>query len=191
MVALPGDIVESELTDIPEVTIAALSAPTSTVVAGDTARVHALVDSWTARDLMARIVPVEVASHSPQVDPILADIATALADLRPRPARTPVYSTVLPDPRTAAPFDAAYWVDNLRLPVRFGAAVRAALADGHDIFVELSPHPLLVHPVRENADAARHEATVLSTIRRGGNTTQRFHTQIGALHCAGATVTWP
>lgn len=185
MVALPGDVVEVELADVPEVTIAALSAPTSTVVAGTTDRVRALVDAWTARDLMARVVPVDVASHSPQVEPILADLGAELAGLRPRPSHVRVYSTALPDPRISPAFDASYWIDNLRHRVRFSTAVTAALADGHRLFVEISPHPLLAHALRENAELSGHPATVLSSIRRGSGSAVRFHTQLGALHCAG------
>ncbi|MFI9456563.1 acyltransferase domain-containing protein [Amycolatopsis sp. NPDC052450] len=186
MVALPWDTVETELADVPEVTVAAHSGPTSTVVAGGRDRVRTLVDRWAARDLMAKLVPVEVASHSPQVEPILADLSTELSALRPRPARVPVYSTVLPDPRSTAAFDAAYWTANLRRPVRFSAAVRAALDDGHRAFVEISPHPLLAHALRENAGAGK--VAVLSSIRRGGDALLRFRTQVGALHCAGAPV---
>ncbi|WP_459961518.1 FCD domain-containing protein [Nocardia sp. IFM 10818] len=47
------------------------------------------------------------------------------------------------------------------------------------------------HAARENADTSGHEATVLSTIRRGGNAALRFRTRVGALHCAGGAVTWP
>ncbi|MFC3455050.1 acyltransferase domain-containing protein [Amycolatopsis speibonae] len=188
MVALPWDTVDAELADVPEVTVAAHSGPTSTVVAGGRDRVRTLVERWAARDLMAKLVPVEVASHSPLVEPILADLGTELSGLRPAPARVPVYSTVLPDPKSPAAFDAAYWTANLRRPVRFSAAVQAALDDGHRAFVEISPHPLLAHALRENA--GDREAAVLSSIRRGGDALLRFRTQVGALHCAGAPVSF-
>ncbi|MGW4828828.1 acyltransferase domain-containing protein [Amycolatopsis japonica] len=186
MVALPWDTVETELADVPEVTVAAHSGPTSTVVAGGRDRVRSLVDRWAARELMAKLVPVEVASHSPQVEPILAELGAELSGLRPGRARVPVYTTVLPDPEAPAAFDAAYWTANLRRPVRFSAAVRAALDDGHRAFVEISPHPLLAHALRENAGDGK--VAVLSSIRRGGDALLRFRTQVGALHCAGAPV---
>ena len=66
----------------------------------------------------------------------------------------PYYSATLDDPRAQPAWDAGYWVDNLRHPVRFAAAVQAALEDGHRVFAELSPHPLLTRAVEQTADAA-------------------------------------
>ena len=45
-----------------------------------------------ARGVMAREVAVDVASHSPQVDPILAELAEVLADLAPSARTVPFYS---------------------------------------------------------------------------------------------------
>ncbi len=193
MVALSEQEVRADLAEHGHggVSIAALSGPTSTVIAGEPGQVSALVAAWEARELMARTVKVEVASHSPQVEPILPELAAALATLRPARPRVRFYSTVLDDPRAQPALDAGYWTSNLRRPVRFASAVNAALADGHRLFVEVSPHPLLTHALRENAEHAGLSATVLSTVRRGGDAALRFRTQLGALHCAGAPLNWP
>ena len=57
---------------VDDVVVAVVSSPQSTVVAGSTESVRKLVAAWEERDVMAREVAVDVASHSPQVDPILA-----------------------------------------------------------------------------------------------------------------------
>ena len=103
---------------------------------------------------MAREVAVDVASHSPQVDPILDELADALAELTPMTPTVPYYSATLYDPRDEPVWDADYWVDNLRHTVRFAAAVQAALEDGYRVFGELSPHPLLTHAVEQTAEAS-------------------------------------
>ena len=103
------------------------------------------------RDVMAREVAVDVASHSPQVDPILDELAAALADLEPMAPKVPYYSATLFDPRERPVCDAGYWVDNLRHTVQFAAAVQAALEDGYRVFAELSPHPLLTRAVEQTA----------------------------------------
>ena len=71
---------------------------------------------------MAREVAVDVASHSPHVDPILVELAEVLAELAPRTPTVPFYSATLEDPRALPACDAQYWVDNLRQsgPVRRG-----------------------------------------------------------------------
>ena len=48
---------------------------------------------------MAREVAVDVASHSPQVDPILDDLTEALEDISPMEPTVPYYSATLYDPR--------------------------------------------------------------------------------------------
>ncbi|WP_309142995.1 acyltransferase domain-containing protein, partial [Streptomyces javensis] len=145
-VGLGADEVQAELDSggaAEAVTVAVMAAPGSTVVAGDTAHIERLVAGWQARSVPAAPIAVDVASHSPQVDPLLADLRTALADLEPRRPEVPFYTTVLDDPHSRPAFDADYWCANLRHPVRFSAAVAAAAADRHLVYVEISPHPVI------------------------------------------------
>src|SRR5208337_4239119 len=111
-------------------------------------------------------VAVDVASHSPQVDPILAELTEALADLSPQAPQVPYYSATLFDPRERPACDAGYWADNLRHTVRFSAAVRAAMDDGYRVFAELSPHPLLTHAVEQTAASIGMPVAALAGMRR-------------------------
>ncbi|WP_432253934.1 SDR family NAD(P)-dependent oxidoreductase [Streptomyces sp. HNM1019] len=172
------------------VTVAVMAAPGSTVVAGDTAQVERLVAGWQARSVPAALIAVDVASHSPQVDPLLADLRTALADLEPRRPEVPFYTTVLDDPHTTPAFDADYWCANLRHPVRFSAAVAAAAADRHLVYVEISPHPVITHPVLAGLAGLVEDPVVLPTLRREEDEPTTFRTQLAALHCAGVPVDW-
>ena len=167
-VELPALAVQSELTaqGVDDVVVAVVSSPQSTVVGGATETVRELVDAWEQRDVMAREVAVDVASHSPQVDPILAELTEVLADLSPQAPQVPYYSATLFDPRERPACDAGYWVDNLRHTVRFSAAVRAALDDGYRVFAELSPHPLLTHAVEQTAPSIDMPVAALAGIRR-------------------------
>ena len=84
-VELPAKQVNSELMarGIDDVAISVVASPQSTVIGGATDKVRELVARWEQRDVMAREVAVDVASHSPQVDPILHDLAAALARSQP------------------------------------------------------------------------------------------------------------
>ena len=173
---------------IEDVVVAVVASPQSTVIGGDTAKVRELVADWERRDVMAREVAVDVASHSPQVDPILADLAAALTDLTPMTPRIPFYSATRPDPRAVPECDAGYWVDNLRQTVRFAAAVRAALEDGHRVFGELSPHPLLTRAVEQTAQGLETPAAALAGLRREQPTPHGLLDFVADLHNAGAAV---
>ncbi len=111
-VELPAQQVLSELAarGVNDVVLSVVASPQSTVVGGAKESVRELVAEWEARGVMAREVAVDVASHSPQVDPILDDLAEALEDIEPCEPTVPYYSATLYDPRDPADFDAYYWV---------------------------------------------------------------------------------
>ncbi|WBB61969.1 type I polyketide synthase [Streptomyces sp. WMMC500] len=200
-VELDAETVEAEIAEADsdpaaptgQVSIAVLGAPGSTVVAGDTDRVHRMVQDWQARCIPASTIAVDVASHSPQVEPLLDDLRAALDGLTPGSPRVPFYSTVHDDPRQQPAFDSDYWCENLRRPVRFAAALAAAAADRHSLYVEISPHPVVSRALTSSLTALPDQATepvVLPTLLRKEDELTTLRVQLAALHCAGGTVDW-
>lgn len=189
-VELPAQQVLSELAarGINDVVLSVVASPKSTVVGGAKESIRELIADWESRDVMAREVAVDVASHSPQVDPILDDLADALEDLDPSEPDVDYYSATLYDPRDIADWDADYWVDNLRHAVRFAAAVQAALEDGYRVFTELSPHPLLTHAVDQTASSLDISHAALASVRREQELPYGLRGVLADLHNAGAQV---
>jgi len=194
-VELPAQQVRAELArrakgakDPKEVVIAVVASPQSTVIGGAPRAVRDLVAAWEGRDVLAREVAVDVASHTPQVDPILDELSHVLADVTPMTPKVPYYSATLFDPRERPVCDARYWVDNLRHTVRFSAAVRAALEDGYRVFGELSPHPLLTRAVEQTAAGLDIPVAALAGMRRNQPLPHGLHGLVAELHCAGAAV---
>ncbi|MGW2327769.1 beta-ketoacyl synthase N-terminal-like domain-containing protein [Streptomyces sp. NPDC001700] len=167
--------------DFPGVHVAVHSSPSQKVVTGDEPVVARLVRRLEREGRVARAMRVVGAGHSPQVEPLLAELAQELAGLRGAPPRVPVYSTVLDDPRGDSVFDAAHWAANLRRPVRLDRAVAAAAADGHGAFVEISPHPVLARAVADTAPGA----LAVGTLRRDADGSAGFLAQVGALYAGG------
>ncbi|WP_280833185.1 sulfolipid-1 biosynthesis phthioceranic/hydroxyphthioceranic acid synthase [Mycolicibacterium frederiksbergense] len=189
-VELPAKQVLSELTGrgITDVVVAVVASPESTVIAGATQPVRDLVADWERRGVMAREVPVDVAFHSPQVEPIIGDLTDALADLKPMPPEVPFYSATVFDPREQPVCDAAYWVTNMRRMVRFATAVQAALEDGHRVFAELSPHPLLTRALEQTARSRETPMAALAAMRREQALPNGLRGFLVDLHSAGAAV---
>ncbi|ORB67817.1 sulfolipid-1 biosynthesis phthioceranic/hydroxyphthioceranic acid synthase [Mycolicibacterium tusciae] len=189
-VELPEQTVRDELTSrgIDDVVVAVVASRQTTVIGGETQTIRDLVASWDQREVMAREVAVDVASHSPQVDPILADLASALAELTPTSPAIPFYSSTRPDQRAMPLCDPDYWVDNLRQTVRFSAAVQAALQDGHRVFAELAPHPLLTRAVEQTAQGIDTPVAALAGLRRDQPSPHGLLDVVSDLHCAGAAV---
>lgn len=190
-VGLDADTVRAELADSAAgtVSVAVLSAPDSTVVAGRTTEVSRLAAAWEARKIPVFPIAVDVASHCPLVDPVLPALRSALAGLDPRSPKVPFYSTVVDAGRTPA-FDADYWCDNLRRPVRFAEAVAAAAADRHLVYTEISPHPVVTHSIERSLAGLVTDPVVLPTLRREEDEQATFRTQLAALHCAAVPVDW-
>ncbi|WP_207631575.1 MULTISPECIES: type I polyketide synthase [unclassified Actinopolyspora] len=192
-VDLPAEEVERELAAAGArgVVVAVVAAPESTVVAGEAEEVARLVRRWDEADRMVREVAVDVASHSPQVAPILDTLLSTLCTLTPGSPEVAFYSTVLPgEDSSRLSFDAAYWADNLRRPVRFADAVSAALDDGHRVFAELGPHPLLTRAIGDTAAARQVDVAVSVALRRDEDDPAAVLSAIGAVHCAGGRLDW-
>lgn len=136
------------------ISVAVSNARRSTVLSGAPGALAEVLAKLEARGIFCRRVKVDVASHSPQVDPLLPALVNALAKLTPRPAEVTMQSTVTGEPLQGFELDAHYWADNLRQPVRFEQSIRSLISKGVTLFVEISPHPLLLTAM---ADILREE----------------------------------
>ncbi|RJL35486.1 type I polyketide synthase [Bailinhaonella thermotolerans] len=186
-VALPADRVAAEIDGLDGVSVAVVTAPSSTVVAGHAETVRELMARWQERGVLCKRISVVVAAHSPQVEPILGDLAERMSWLAGAPPEVPFYSTS-EDPRRPFVFDAAYWTANLRNPVRFDLACRALIEDGRRLFLEVSPHPLLIPAVEETAAALRVPVITTPSLARDRDARAAMCASAAALHLAGAPV---
>ncbi|MFF8104482.1 type I polyketide synthase [Streptomyces sp. NPDC016640] len=147
--------------------VAAVNSPGSCAVAGEPEALAELVAQLTGEGVHARPIPgVDTAGHSPQVDALRTHLLEVLAPVAPRPAGIPFYSTVTGGLLDGTELDAPYWYRNMREPVEFERATRALIADGHDVFLETSPHPMLAVALEETVTDAGTDAAVLGTLRR-------------------------
>ncbi|WP_026360449.1 type I polyketide synthase [Amycolatopsis nigrescens] len=169
----------------PGVSVAVYTSPTQCTISGDAAEVAALVAYAESIGKLARRLTVTSAGHSPAVDAVLAEFRAGLGTLPAGPPLTTFYSSVLDDPRGTPVFDEDYWVANLRRPVRFTHALAAAMADGHQMFVEISPHPIAATAVEQTATVRGHDAVALPTLSRRAADRDDFLTSLAALHAAG------
>ncbi|MFJ9558584.1 SDR family NAD(P)-dependent oxidoreductase [Streptomyces fuscichromogenes] len=185
-VDLPADEVRRELADVPDVDVAVSNGPRRTIVSGRTEAVEKLLADLAERAVLARIVKVDVASHSSQVDPLLDALRAALAPVRPRRGQVPLRSTVTGELLTGEELDAGYWVRNLRDEVRFHAALDAETAGTEAAaVVEISPHPVLSAAVRECLPEERTDDQVVPSLLRDTDDLTALLTSVGQLHQAG------
>ncbi|MFI9764846.1 type I polyketide synthase [Streptomyces sp. NPDC051963] len=163
--------------------MAAANGPRNSVVSGDPEALTELIAHCESEGIRARRIPVDYASHSAQVEEIREDILTALAGIRPRPGVEGFFSTVDTGRIDTATLDAGYWYRNLRSTVELDACVRELAAEGHRVFIECTPHPVLTMGVEESADVH-----TVGTLRRGEG--DRFLTALAEAYTSGVDVDW-
>ena len=171
--------------------IAVSNSPRSTVISGDPEAVAAVVNDLTSSDVFCRLVNVDVASHSAQMDPLLSDLRAALADIESGPTSLALHSTVDAAVVDGTSLDAEYWARNLRQPVLFSSVASALAADEHRVFVELSPHPILVPALEQVVRVAANPGVgVLATLRRAESGWGSICHGLAALYVRGTAVRW-
>ncbi|MET7641390.1 SDR family NAD(P)-dependent oxidoreductase [Streptomyces sp. NPDC005438] len=189
-VALPADEVERLLPEYQDrLSLAASNGPRSSVVAGDRKTVEEFVEARKDSDVRAKLIAVDYASHSHHVEPILDQLARELLPLRPMAPQVPFLSTVTGEWIEDADLDAAYWCDNLRQPVRFDQAVRTLADGGYGLFVENSPHPVLLAALEEAVEDSE-QAYAVGSLRRDDGGLDRFLLSLGQAWARGASVDW-
>ncbi|WUI10509.1 SDR family NAD(P)-dependent oxidoreductase [Micromonospora sp. NBC_00421] len=189
-VSLPVDVLRTRLERFGDrLSVAAVNSPGTAAVSGYPDALAELVDELTAEGVHAKAIPgVDTAGHSAQVDVLKEHLMTALAPVSPRSSQIPFYSTVTGGLLDTARMDAAYWYRNMRDPVEFEQATRAMLADGHQGFLEPSPHPMLSVSLQGTAADAGVTATVLGTLRRGRGGARWFGMALGLAHAHGIEI---
>ncbi|HEX6160711.1 MAG TPA: acyltransferase domain-containing protein, partial [Thermoanaerobaculia bacterium] len=170
--------------------IAAVNGPMSTVVSGDPEALDALIAACEREEIRVRRIPVDYASHSPHVEVLRDELHALLADICPRPAQIAFYSSVTAGRIDGGQLDAGYWYRNLLSRVRFEETMRALTDDGHRLFIEASPHPVLLGGIEETLEShgLDHEAAAIGSLQRDHGD---FDRALAEAHVRGARVVWP
>ncbi|MFL6122628.1 type I polyketide synthase [Actinophytocola sp.] len=174
-----------------QVCVAAVNSDHSTTLSGDTAALLEVVEQLRGRGIYSKQLRVNCASHAPQVEPIEADLRAALTDLRPVEPRIPMYSTVF-DREVAGPeLDGAYWAHNLRQPVRFASAVRAAVARRpRTLFIEISTHSVLVPAIEDVLESVAGDQVAVPSLRRDQSELDTMATGLAFAYTHGCRPRW-
>ena len=166
--------------------IVAFNSPSSTLVSGESDALGALLTHLESQAVFCRRVRVDVAAHSPHMDPLLDELFAAVRDVRPSRGTAVVYSTVDGCVLPGEAFDASYWVRNLRRPVLFAQAVEDVLAAGPAVFLEIGPHPVLAPSLQQYTASDSTPLLVLESLRRAEDERASMLDALGRLFVSGA-----
>ncbi|MEU8238199.1 type I polyketide synthase [Actinoplanes missouriensis] len=174
----------------PLVSVAAINSPTAVTLSGDAQILESMAAQLKTFGVFHRFLAVKVPYHSHCMDPLRDDLLAGLADLSPRPATIPLYSTVTGTRIDGGGVNGHYWWQNVRATVLFAAAAREMLADGYTHFVEIGPHPVLAGSLRELIAEQGAEAVVVPSLRRDEPDEEVLLSSLGTLYCHGQDVDW-
>ncbi|HVH45623.1 MAG TPA: type I polyketide synthase, partial [Labilithrix sp.] len=189
-VRLSAERAEALSRDFPgRLVVGAYNGPESVVLSGEAEAVASAVRMLDSEGVETKELRVDYAFHSPQMDPFQSELASALASLKPSSSRLPIVSTVT-GTAEGATFDGAYWVRQMREPVKFAQAARTLLERGQELFVEVGPHPVLLASVDEIATQSSKRAVLVATLKRHAEQSLCAQQALGALHAAGYPIDW-
>nr|VFJ42606.1 MAG: Polyketide synthase dehydratase [Candidatus Kentron sp. DK] len=173
-----------------KISFGAVNSPTALTLSGDGETLEKVAEELEEREVFNRFLQVELAYHSPIMDKLREEMLTSLADLQPRRPDIPLYSTVTGKLVDGPMYDAVYWCDNIRQPVRFAKAIQALIKTGHGLFLEVGPHPVLGNAIKENVSALRAKAQVALSLKRQEPELDTFYRALGDLYTLGCLPDW-
>ncbi|WP_406016411.1 amino acid adenylation domain-containing protein [Streptomyces sp. NBC_00984] len=172
------------------VSVAAVNSPSAVTLAGDREALAELADGLRSEQIFAKFLTVQVPYHSAGMEAIKDELLASLDGLAPRAAKVPVYLTGQEGTAHGSELDADYWWENVRHRVRFRSAVDRLADDGYGLFLEIGPHPVLGHSIRECLEGKATAARTLPSIRRQENEPERFAASLAELHNLGVPIDW-
>jgi len=189
-VALGVDAIMPYIKDMPEVEIACINSPESTVLASSE-NVLKDVSEKLPEGVRKTFIPGGIAFHSSRTEPILESMRSQLSFLNGMPQSWSIPCVSTATGTLSRVTDATYWCDNIRQTVRFQAALEYIFADedeAPEIVVELGPHRTLVSPILQTLSAIQRQAMVIPTLKRDQPGPKQLLEVLGQLYEKGIQV---
>lgn len=194
MISVP--LPEKELKDLlpKELSIGVINNPEISVVSGEVGPLQTFSEYLEQQEIPFTRIKINVAAHSPMLDPILQRFAAHLETVEMRRPTVPYISNVTGSWITLEEAtDPNYWVTHLRHTVRFSAGLETLFQNPNQIILEVGPGRALSSLVRQHPGKV-HQTTTLTSMRHAKEAVpddQYFYLTFGALWADGVDVSWP
>ncbi|GHF47154.1 type I polyketide synthase [Streptomyces morookaense] len=189
-VSLSREEAEKALEGRPQLEIACVNTPRDVTVSGPAGRLAELRADLAREGVACTLLDVDRAFHSPAMDPVKQPLKAALDGLSPAPVRIPMVSTVNASFVKGTELGSAYWWRNVRRPVLFAHAVQHLLGKGHDVFVDIGPHPILQPYLRRLTEKHKTPVAVVPTLAKATDGPAALEHTVATLAAAGARIDW-
>lgn len=170
--------------------IAAINSPTSLVLSGERRPLDAVLEQLESRQIFQRMLPVDCAFHSRQMQQFQDQLIQAIQKIQPQKSAIPIISTVTGRPIAGEALSPEYWAKNLREPVDFAAAMQTLAKSKYNTYVEIGTHPILTTNIYQCLEQAKHPITIVSSLQKQRDERKSLLSALSSLYAAGYPVKW-
>jgi len=177
------------IAEFDNIEIAAVNASNSVTLSGNKAELQEL--SKSLGSVFNHFLTVDIAYHSSSMDLIKDEVMLNLKDIKLSKATIPLYSTVTGGRVSGMELDAAYWWGNIRKQVRFHEGISNLINNGFNAFLEIGPHPVLGHSIKEIAFTKQVEIHKFHSFLYGDvDELHTIYSSLASLYTKGYDLNW-
>jgi epothilone polyketide synthase D len=169
-----------------ELAVASYNAPDQLVISGRRTALTAVCALLEQEGIKTRLLTVSHAFHSPLMEPILPELARAVAAVARQRPRLPLVTNLSGEVAGDEVLQAQYFTRQAREPVQFQAAMQTLRRLGVDTFVEIGPQPTLLG--LGAACLGESAAQWLPSLRKGRGAWEVLLESLGRLWSRGGAV---
>jgi acyl transferase domain-containing protein/acyl carrier protein len=179
--------------EVPGLEIAAFNARRSITFAGSARVLSQAEGNLGLRKAPFRRLPVDIAFHSADMDPILPLLEARLQGLDPVRPAIPLVSSVTAkcvsgDGQNR--MGTAYWLKNVRGSVRFREALETAFNLGTTQCVEIGPRPALRGVIQQTAHDQAQDITVIPVLDGDEDGQLAIRKSLTRVYVSGGPINW-
>jgi acyl transferase domain-containing protein len=172
--------------------IAAINGPENIVISGNRDAVSSLLNLAKEQGFEGQLLKTSRGFHSSLMDPMLEKFKVAVQRIQFNAPEVPYISSYSNDIITEAQVhDPQYWVNHLRETVQFSGAVKTAIEQGFNCFIDIGPAKTMGTLAQSNTHGA--QVRVINTSPRPSASAaflQSFQKALGELWACGLKVDW-
>jgi len=168
------------------VEIAAVNSPRAVTVAGSGEALARFKQLAAERGIALLDLDLDYPFHTALMAPIERHLRHDLGDIAARDGDVPFVSTVTGALLPGSRLDGGYWWRNVREPVQFAMAIRAAADLGARYFVEIGPRPTLLKHINDSLQGEVKGFAALAVLDRADDDADPFERARAKAMVAGA-----
>ncbi|MBW4467313.1 MAG: SDR family NAD(P)-dependent oxidoreductase [Pegethrix bostrychoides GSE-TBD4-15B] len=166
-----------------QISIAAINSPTNTVISGSAAAVQQMLTDLEAKGILAQRLEVSHASHSVEMEPILAEFCQVAQTVDYALPQLKIIANLTGEFATSEIATPDYWCQQGRQPVQFAAGA-ALLPETCSIWIECGAKPALISMMSNSS------ALMLPSLSPKLSSWRSLLSSLSQLYRCGISINW-